>query len=117
MSNILVNILALATVLVIGLLFYLLLSPEMKMKIKDAIVQVDPYDDMIQKCISDCWKMMEQINDASSRAEIEAWYWEAESFETSYRNLVPDDFLIERVEMLYEAVAKRRDVINGIVAA
>jgi hypothetical protein len=93
-----------------GLIYYSLTSPEMRMEVKAP-------DEMIQRCISDAWKMQYEINESTSMAELQAWYWEVEHFESCYTNLVPDSLIKQQSDRLYDAVTLRRDAISGIVAA
>ena len=113
MNTILLNIVAIGVVTAIAAIAYILASPEMRMKIANHIAQEDPYDDMIQKCINDAWKMNVRIKESTSNAELQSWYWEVEYFESTYRNLVPDDFLLLQINRLYEAVSRRRDEIGS----
>lgn len=113
MNTILLNIVAIGVVTAIAAIAYILASSEMRMKIANHIAQEDPYDDLIQKCLSDSWKMHAEIMASTSKAELEAIYWEIKHLESSYTELVPDDFLLLQIDRLYEAVARRRDELGS----
>ena len=113
MNTITLNILAIGVVTAIAAIAYILASPEMRMRIANHIAQEDPYDDMIQKCLSDSWKMQEALLNAGSLAEVESIYWDIEYFESAYRGLVPGEFLLVQIDRLYEAVAQRRDQLGS----
>jgi hypothetical protein len=118
MAHILTHFFALATVFVIGLLVYALLSPEIRLKIRSHFIQDDLEDHpMIQKCLKDSWDMQAEITDSTSKAELQSYYWEVDHFESAYSGLVPDRFLKEQSDRLYNAITLRRDQINGIVSA
>jgi hypothetical protein len=57
-------------------------------------------------------KLMNDINDATSRAEIEAYYWDIEHVEDNFRGKVGDGLLKIYIEWLYDVHAKRRDTFN-----
>jgi hypothetical protein len=112
-NQLLLNILAIAFVIVIGSVAYILAHPDMRLKIARAVIADSPFDDMIQKCIADSWKMHAEIIASTSKAELEANYFEVEHFEAAYTGLVPDSFLKQQTDRLYEAVAQRRDQLRS----
>jgi hypothetical protein len=73
-------------------------------------------DSMLTKMVSDYWDMAERINEAKTNTELEAWYWEVEQFEDSYRNLIEANILRERVQGLYDRITTRRDQLAGVFA-
>jgi hypothetical protein len=104
MEILLTNLLAIAFVLLVGAVVYILIAPEMHMATNNTAV-----DDMIQKCISDSWQLQSEINYSTTKTELQAWYWEVEHFESTYTNLVPDQFLKQQSDRLYMAITQRRD--------
>lgn len=111
----LTHILALATVTAFVAGCYILSEPHMKRGF--ILPSMDePDDDLIRKCISDSFKMTELINESTTSAELESYYWEIEQLDDSYRGLVPSALLRQHTDRLYDAISIRRDQLNALRA-
>lgn len=71
-------------------------------------------DTIVTKMVGDYWDMLQEIRRAGSKAELEAWYYEVEQFDSSYSGLIDIKLLHERSLSLYEAIMERRDELNMI---
>lgn len=103
------NLIAAASITLMGITILLYIYPELRRRFKEEIVQDDPSDEHIHQCLHDSWVLMAQINSCVTKNELEAIYWDVEHFEQHYCRLVPATLLHDQTMRLFETITLKRD--------
>lgn len=112
MNEILLHAFAILSVTAGCAVLYILAHRDLRKNIALPSIDNDDQDEMIKRCIKDSFHMQDLIVSATSPAELEAFYWEIEDMENSYRFLVPDQLLRDHTDRLYEAISIRKDELQ-----